>query len=207
MRNIEEIVRIGPVIPVLTFDSVEQGEEVSKALYAGDLRVFEITLRTDAALDVIHRVSRQMPDVVIGAGTLTHPAQIAAAKAAGAQFGVSPGFSRELHAAAQQAGLPLMPGVMTPSDILAAMDCGCRIVKFFPAEQAGGVPMLKAFAGPFAQMHFCPTGGITPKTAPDYLALPNVVCIGGSWLVPKDAVADREWDEITRQARAASQLA
>jgi 2-dehydro-3-deoxyphosphogluconate aldolase / (4S)-4-hydroxy-2-oxoglutarate aldolase len=143
---------------------------------------------------------------VVGVGTITKPEHCALAKKAGAQFGVSPGLTREMHQASLDAGLPLLPGVMTPSDIIMAMELGYEIVKFFPAVPAGGIPMLQAFHGPFPTLKFCPTGGISAETATNFLALPNVVCVGGSWLTPKAAVAAQDWAEVTRLARAASEL-
>jgi 2-dehydro-3-deoxyphosphogluconate aldolase/(4S)-4-hydroxy-2-oxoglutarate aldolase len=206
MKTIDEIVKLGPVIPVLAFDSAEQGEHVSRALHAGGVKVLEITLRTDAGLAAIERASRLADDIVVGVGTITKPEHCAQAKKAGAQFGVSPGLTKELHVASLDAGLPLLPGVMTPSDLIQAIEFGYEIVKFFPAQQAGGVPMLQAFHGPFPNLRFCPTGGITAETAPNFLKLPNVVCVGGSWLTPKAAVAAQDWAEITRLAQIASQL-
>lgn len=207
MKKIEDIVRLGPVIPVLAFDTVEQGEHVSRALLAGGVKVLEITLRTSAGLGAIERASRLSPDIVVGVGTITKPEHCALAKKAGAQFGVSPGLTKEMHRAAQDVGLPLLPGVLTPTDILVALELGYEIVKFFPAQQAGGVPMLQAFHGPFPTLKFCPTGGITAETAPTFLAQPNVVCVGGSWLTPKAALAGQNWDAVTRLAVGASELA
>lgn len=206
MIKIQDIVQLGPVIPVLAFDSAEQGEHVSRALHAGGVKVLEITLRTAAGLSAIERASHLADDIVVGVGTITKPEHCAQAKKAGAQFGVSPGLTRDLHLAAQDAGLPLLPGVMTPSDLIQAIELGYEIVKFFPAQQAGGTKMLQAFYGPFPNLSFCPTGGITPETAPDFLKQPNVVCVGGSWLTPKTALASQDWAEITRLAQIASQL-
>jgi 2-dehydro-3-deoxyphosphogluconate aldolase/(4S)-4-hydroxy-2-oxoglutarate aldolase len=207
MKTVSEIVRLGPVIPVLAFDSVEQGENVSRALHAGGVKVLEITLRTSAGLAAIERASHLADDIVVGVGTITRPEHCEQARKAGAQFGVSPGLTKEIHQAALDAGLPLLPGVMTPTDIIAAMELGYEIVKLFPAQQAGGVSMLQALGGPFPTLKFCPTGGITAETAPTFLALPNVVCVGGSWLTPKAALAAQNWEEVTRLARAASTLA
>lgn len=204
--TVQEIVNLGPVIPVLKFDSVEEGVAVCHALYEGGVKVFEITLRTKVGIDVIREAAKIADDVAVGVGTLTRPEECELAVRAGAKFGVSPGFSTALDQAAKSAGLPLLPGVMTPSDILAAIAAGYDIVKFFPAEQAGGVPMLSAFAGPFPSLRFCPTGGITAASAPTFLALPNVVCVGGSWMTPKEALASKDWAEITRLAREASAL-
>ncbi|AJC16148.1 bifunctional 4-hydroxy-2-oxoglutarate aldolase/2-dehydro-3-deoxy-phosphogluconate aldolase [Pandoraea sputorum] len=204
--NINDIVRAGPVVPVLQFDNVEQGEQVSRALLAGGVRVLEITLRTPAAMDVIRHVAGLSDELIVGVGTLTRPEEMAQAVAAGARFGVSPGYTPALGAAAKAAGLPLLPGVVTPSDILTALADGYETVKFFPAEPSGGVPMLKALYGPFRDVRFCPTGGISAESAPSYLAQPNVVCVGGSWLTPKALVDAKDWDGITRLARAASAL-
>lgn len=206
MIKMEDVVQLGPVIPVLAFDSAEQGEHVSRALHAGGVKVLEITLRTAAGLAAIERASQLADDIVVGVGTITKPEHCAQAKKAGAQFGVSPGLTKDLHLAAQDAGLPLLPGVMTPSDLIQAIELGYDMVKFFPAQQAGGVAMLQAFYGPFPNLRFCPTGGITVETAPDFLKQPNVVCVGGSWLTPKKVVAAQDWAEITRLAQAASQL-
>ncbi len=206
MSKIEDVVKLGPVIPVLAFDSAEQGEHVSRALHAGGVKVLEITLRTAAGLAAIERASQLADDIVVGVGTITKPEHCAQAKKAGAKFGVSPGLTKDLHLAAQDAGFPLLPGVMTPSDLIQAIELGYDIVKFFPAQQAGGGEMLKAFYGPFPNLRFCPTGGITAETAPDFLKQPNVVCVGGSWLTPKPVVAAQDWAEITRLAQIASQL-
>ncbi|KAF1030143.1 MAG: KHG/KDPG aldolase [Burkholderia plantarii] len=206
MKTIHDIVKLGPVIPVLAFETVEQGEHVSRALHAGGVKVLEITLRTEAGLKAIERASQLADDIVVGVGTITKPEHCALAKQAGAQFGVSPGLTKAMHEAAQDAGLPLLPGVMTPTDIITALELGYEVVKFFPAQQAGGIPMLQAFHGPFPTLKFCPTGGISAQSAPDFLKQPNVVCVGGSWLTPKAALAAQDWAELTRLAQAASQL-
>ncbi|MDN7810592.1 bifunctional 4-hydroxy-2-oxoglutarate aldolase/2-dehydro-3-deoxy-phosphogluconate aldolase [Burkholderia gladioli] len=206
MKTIHDIVKLGPVIPVLAFETVEQGEHVSRALHAGGVKVLEITLRTEAGLKAIERASQLADDIVVGVGTITRPEHCALAKKAGAQFGVSPGLTRDMHQAAKDAGLPLLPGVMTPTDIIAALELGYEVVKFFPAQQAGGIPMLQAFHGPFPTLKFCPTGGISAQSAPDFLKQPNVVCVGGSWLTPKATLAAQDWAEVTRLAQAASQL-
>jgi 2-dehydro-3-deoxyphosphogluconate aldolase / (4S)-4-hydroxy-2-oxoglutarate aldolase len=205
-NTVADIVRLGPVIPVLAFETPEQGEHVSRALYAGGVKVLEITLRTKAGLEAIERAAQIAPDIAVGVGTITKPEHCALAKKAGATFGVSPGLTREIHQASLDAGLPLLPGVMTPTDIIVAMELGYEIVKFFPAVPAGGLNMLQAFHGPFPTLKFCPTGGISAETAPNFLALPNVVCVGGSWLTPKAALANQDWAEVTRLARAASEL-
>jgi len=193
MKTVSEIVRLGPVIPVLAFESVEQGENVSRALHAGGVKVLEITLRKAAGLEAIERASHLADDIVVGVGTITKPEHCAQAKKAGAQFGVSPGLTKEIHQAALDCGLPLLPGVMTPTDIIQAMEFGYEIVKLFPAQQAGGVSMLQALNGPFPGLKFCPTGGITAETAPNFLT--------------KAALAAHNWEEVTRLARAASLLA
>lgn len=206
MLDIDHVAALGPVIPVLQFDSVEQGEQTARALYEGGVRVLEITLRTPAGLGVIERMAKFADDLVVGVGTLTRPDQVAAAVSAGARFGVSPGLTDALANAARKQGLALLPGVATSSEILIALEHGYKTVKFFPAEQAGGVAMLKAFGGPFGDVRFCPTGGVTAATAPNYLALPNVVCVGGSWLTPAAMMRAGDWAGITRLAREASAL-
>ncbi|MEX3606657.1 MAG: bifunctional 4-hydroxy-2-oxoglutarate aldolase/2-dehydro-3-deoxy-phosphogluconate aldolase [Burkholderia sp.] len=206
MTTIHDIVKRGPVIPVLAFETVEQGEHVSRALHAGGVKVLEITLRTEAGLQAIERASQLADDIVVGVGTITRPEHCALAKKAGAQFGVSPGLTRDMHQAAKDAGLPLLPGVMTPTDIITALELGYEVAKFFPAQQAGSISMLQAFHGPFPTLKFCPTGGISVQSAPDFLKQPNVVCVGGSWLTPKAALAAQDWAEVARLAQAASQL-
>lgn len=203
---INRVTTLGPVIPVLQFDDVAQGEAVCRALYAGGIRVFEITLRTAAGLPVIERVSQIADDIVVGVGTLTRADQCAAAVKAGAQFGVSPGLTATLDRGAKDAGLPLLPGVMTPAEIIAAIETGYETVKFFPAQPAGGTALLYAFGGPFPSIKFCPTGGISYENAAHYLKLPNVVCVGGSWLAPKGLMQSQNWAAITELAREASCL-
>ena len=201
-----EICRLAPVIPVLTLEDAAPAPRLARALAAGGLGVLEITLRTPAALDAIKAVAEAVPEVVVGAGTLLTPGDLRAAKDAGARFGVSPGLSEALLAAAEDAGLPLLPGVATPSEAMRALEHGLEALKFFPAEQSGGAAALRAWAGPLPRLHFCPTGGITPETAPAYLALPNVACVGGSWVAPPDAVAAGDWDRIEALARQAAAL-
>lgn len=205
MSKIEDVVKLGPVIPVLAFDSAEQGEHVSRALHAGGVKVLEITLRTAAGLAAIERASQLADDIVVGVGTITKPEHCAQAKA-GAKFGSITWFDQRLAFGCTRCRFTSLPGVMTPSDLIQAIELGYDIVKFFPAQQAGGVEMLKAFYGPFPNLRFCPTGGITAETAPDFLKQPNVVCVGGSWLTPKPVVAAQDWAEITRLAQIASQL-
>ena len=206
MLTIREIMQISPVMPVLVIDREEDAVPLARALVAGGLRVLEITLRTSAALGSIRAIAEQVPDAVVGVGTVTHAAQFAQVKKLGAVFAVSPGLTVELIEAADAIEFPFLPGVMTPSDVLRAMEAGLDALKLFPAEQAGGIGMLKAMKGPFPDMKFCPTGGVTVNTAPAYLALPNVGCVGGSWIAPADLVRAGSWSAITDLARAASAL-
>ena len=204
--TIRELLHLGPVVPVIVINKPEDAVPLARALVEGGVRVLEVTLRTAVALDAIARIGREVKEAIVGVGTITRAEDFAAAVAAGARFGVSPGLTPELAAAAQASSLPLLPGVMTPSDVIAAGAAGFTAMKLFPALQAGGVAMLKALAGPFPDTVFCPTGGITLETAPEFLALPNVACVGGSWLTPKAAIERGDWDTITRLARCASAL-
>jgi 2-dehydro-3-deoxyphosphogluconate aldolase / (4S)-4-hydroxy-2-oxoglutarate aldolase len=201
-----DLAAFGPVIPVIVLERVEHAVPLARALVAGGVRVLEVTLRTPAALACIEAIVRAVPDAIVGAGTLRSAADVRAAKDAGCVFGVSPGYTSEIGAACRDAGLPLLPGVATASEVMAANADGLSFLKFFPATQAGGLPMLKALAGPFPDVAFCPTGGITPETAPQFLALPNVKVCGGSWLTPADAVAAGDWARITALAQAAGAL-
>lgn len=204
--NILDICRLAPVIPVLIVDDAATAAPLARALVAGGLRALEVTLRTPAALDVIRAMVDAAPDAVVGAGTLLGPADIRAAKAAGATFGVCPGATDRILDAAEDAGLPMLPGVATPSEALRCMERGLEVLKFFPAEQNGGAEVLRAWASPLARLRFCPTGGVSVANAPDYLSLPNVICVGGSWVAPKDAVAAGDWGRIEALARAAAGL-
>jgi 2-dehydro-3-deoxyphosphogluconate aldolase/(4S)-4-hydroxy-2-oxoglutarate aldolase len=179
---------------------------LARALVAGGVKVLEVTLRTPAALDCMRAITRDVPEAIVGAGTIRSVADAKAALAAGCRFGVSPGYSRDIGIACKDLGLPLLPGVATASEVMAANADGYDFLKFFPASAAGGVPMLKALHGPFPDVVFCPTGGITPETAPQFLALPNVKVCGGSWLTPQDAVDRQDWARITALAKAASAL-
>ncbi|MDM0084844.1 bifunctional 4-hydroxy-2-oxoglutarate aldolase/2-dehydro-3-deoxy-phosphogluconate aldolase [Variovorax sp. J31P179] len=204
--NILSIMRSGPVIPVIVIDRLEDAVPLARALVTGGVRVLELTLRTPVALKAIEAIANEVEGAIIGVGTITRPEDFDASVKAGALFGVSPGLTPELVAASRDSSLPLLPGVMTPSDVIAARAAGFTELKLFPAQQAGGVGMLKALGGPFPELSFCPTGGIGAATAPDFLALPNVVCVGGSWLTPGDAVAARDWGRITALARDAARL-
>lgn len=201
-----ELASLGPVIPVIVLHRVEHAVPLAEALVAGGVRVLEVTLRTPAALACIEAIAARVPDAVVGAGTLRSAADAAAARRAGSAFGVSPGYSDDVARACRDAGLPLLPGVATASEVMAAQSAGFSFLKFFPATAAGGVPMLKALAGPFPDVGFCPTGGITPQTAPQFLALPNVKVCGGSWLTPVEAVESGDWARITQLAREAAAL-
>jgi len=204
--SIDEIMRVAPVIPVLTVTRLEHAVPLARALAAGGLRVLEVTLRTPVGLAAIEAMRKEVPEAIVGVGTLTDPDEFAAAARVGAQFGVSPGFTDELAKAARGVGYPFLPGVMTPSELIAARRAGYSALKLFPAEPAGGVAMLKALAGPFPDVVFCPTGGITRQTAPDYLALSNVPCVGGSWVAPADRMAAGDWAGIEALARDAAAL-
>lgn len=204
--NVLEVMRTGPVIPVIAIEELAHAVPLAKALVAGGVRVLEVTLRTAVGLDSIRAIAREVPDAIIGVGTLTRPEEFAKALDAGARFGVSPGLTPSMIEAAHQTGLPLLPGVMTPSDVIAARMAGFQQLKLFPAQQAGGIGMLKAMGGPFPDVMFCPTGGVSVENAPDFLALPNVACVGGSWLVPKAALTAGDWGKITVLAKEASAL-
>ncbi len=204
--NVLEVLRAGPVIPVIVIEALAQAVPLAKALVAGGVQVLEVTLRTPVALAAIRAIAREVPEAIVGAGTLTRPEDFTEARDAGARFGVSPGLIPALVEVARGSGLPLLPGVMTPSDVIAAQLAGFRELKLFPARQAGGIRMLQALAGPFPDATFCPTGGIAAETAPEFLALPNVACVGGSWLTPKAALTAGDWGAITALARQASAL-
>jgi 2-dehydro-3-deoxyphosphogluconate aldolase/(4S)-4-hydroxy-2-oxoglutarate aldolase len=185
--DIRDIVGLAPVIPVLTVNELEHAVPLARALAAGGLRVLEVTMRTPVALAAIEAMRKAVPEAIVGVGTLTRAVDFAGASRAGAQFGVTPGLTPELAAAARGARFPLLPGVMTPTELIAARAQGYTVLKLFPAQQAGGIGMLQALGAPFPDVLFCPTGGITRSTAPDYLALANVACVGGSWVAPDAA--------------------
>lgn len=200
-----EIMRSASVIPVIAIDDPAHAVPLAQALVAGGICVLEVTLRTPHGLQAISDMS-QVAGAIVGVGTLTRPEEFVAARDAGAVFGVSPGLTPALIAAAKSSGLALLPGVMTPSEVMAAREAGFQQLKLFPAAQAGGVGMLNAIYGPLPDITFCPTGGISIDTAPAFLACKNVACVGGSWLTPKDAIANGDWARITELARAASAL-
>jgi 2-dehydro-3-deoxyphosphogluconate aldolase/(4S)-4-hydroxy-2-oxoglutarate aldolase len=206
MMDALDLMRAGPVIPVIVIDNLAHAVPLARALVAGGVRVLEVTLRTRVALDAIRAISQEVDDAIVGVGTISRAEHFQQAIEAGARFGVSPGLTDELIDAAQVNKLPLLPGVMTPSDVIAARAAGFFALKLFPAQQAGGIGMLKALSGPFPDVTFCPTGGVTAASAPAYLALPNVGCVGGSWLTPHAAVKAGEWGKISALAREASRL-
>ncbi len=205
--SIEEIMKTSPVVPVMVIDNIDDAVPLAKALVEGGLRVLEITLRTAPALEAIKRIKASVPDAIVGAGTIINTQTLQASIEAGAEFIVTPGSTTAIIDAAQAAGIPILPGVNTPSEAMALLEKGITEMKFFPAEAAGGIPMLKSIAGPLPQIQFCPTGGVNPGNAKDYLSLKNVACVGGSWMAPADLVNSGDWDEITRRAREASALA
>ncbi len=204
--NLLDIMRASPVIPVIAIDDIDHAVPLAQALVAGGIRVLEVTLRTVHGLPAIRAIAQQVPQAIVGVGTLTQPEEFAAARDAGAVFGVSPGLTAALIAAAKTSGLPLLPGVMTPSEVMAARESGFRQLKLFPAVPAGGIGMLNALAGPLPDVMFCPTGGISLETASQFLRCKNVACVGGSWLTPKDLVQAGNWESITALAKAASSL-
>jgi 2-dehydro-3-deoxyphosphogluconate aldolase/(4S)-4-hydroxy-2-oxoglutarate aldolase len=204
--DIKDILARGPVIPVIVLQRLDDAKPLAEALLKGGCSVAEVTLRTGSAVAAIEQLVKAFPEMAVGAGTLKGRRDVYRVQEAGAAFGVSPGFTEEIHAGALESGLPLLPGVCTPSEVLHARSLGHRCMKFFPAEQAGGIPMLKAWVPVFDDVVFCPTGGIKLDTAPHYLALPNVRCIGGSWFVDAQLIAEHRWDEITQLTRQAMAL-
>jgi len=200
------VMQQGPVIPVLVIDKVSHAVPLAKALLAGGIKVLEVTLRTDCALDAIAKIAEQVPEAIIGAGTVITNQQFKEAKSAGAQFVISPGLTDSLLDHAASSNTPFIPGISTVSELMKGMDRGLTEFKFFPAEANGGVPALKALAAVFPKVHFCPTGGITINNASHYLTLPNVVCVGGSWLATPQLLNDENFDEITQFAQQSSSL-
>lgn len=203
---IGEVVSAAPVIPVIVLEDVAHAVPLARALLAGGLTVLEVTLRSEAALPSIRAIAREVPQAIVGAGTVLSPDDLAAARDAGAHFAVSPGSTAALLEAGRSCGMPWLPGAMTPSEVAAAFAAGYDTLKFFPAAQAGGVEMLKALAGPFPRVKFCPTGGVSLANASEFLALPNVCCVGGSWITPAVSVRASDWAAITRLARQAHRL-
>ena len=201
-----QVMQDAPVIPVIVLHDVKHAVALARALVAGGIRMLEVTLRTPQALACLEAIAREVPEAVAGAGTVRSAADVQASLNAGARFAVSPGYTHTLGQACRDAGLPLLPGVATGSEIMAAQEDGYNELKFFPAMQAGGPAMLKAWGGPFIDVRFCPTGGVTQANAAEFLALPNVACVGGSWLIPADALAAGDWARITALARDAGTL-
>jgi len=201
-----DVMRDAPVIPVIVLHDVKDAVPLARALVAGGIRMLEVTLRTREALECIEIIAKEVPEAVAGAGTIRSAADAQASALAGAKFGVSPGYTRAVGKACHDLGLPLLPGVATGSEIMLAQEDGLTELKFFPAVQAGGLAMLKAWQGPFGDVKFCPTGGVHAGNAAEFLALSNVACVGGSWIVPTDAIAAGDWGRIEELAREASQL-
>ncbi|MFG2724788.1 bifunctional 4-hydroxy-2-oxoglutarate aldolase/2-dehydro-3-deoxy-phosphogluconate aldolase [Streptomyces canus] len=197
---------IAPVVPVVVLQDASDAVPLARALVAGGLPAIEVTLRTPAALDAIRAIAEEVPDAVVGAGTVITPGQVKDSVAAGARFLVSPGWTDVLLEAMQASGVPFLPGVSTTSEVVALLERGVTEMKFFPAEAAGGTAYLRSLAGPLPQARFCPTGGIVSANAPDYLALPNVGCVGGTWMLPADAIAARDWGRVEALAREAAGL-
>jgi 2-dehydro-3-deoxyphosphogluconate aldolase/(4S)-4-hydroxy-2-oxoglutarate aldolase len=206
MTPVEQVMRTSPVIPVLTVEDLAHAAPLAQALLAGGLKVLELTLRTPIALEAIKAMVEAAPDAIVGAGTVLNPDELYRAVDAGAKFIVSPGLTEKLARAAEAAGVPLLAGIATAGDIMRGLDLGLNRFKFFPAETSGGAAAVAAFGGPFGEVRFCPTGGVTPQNAPNYLALKNILCVGGTWITPKAAVTAGEWDKITELARQAAAL-
>lgn len=205
-QRIDQLLARAPVIPVLSIARVEDAVPLARALVDGGLPVLEVTLRTEAAVGAIRAIGENVPGAIVGAGTVLTARDLSAVEAAGATFAISPGATDALFAAAADARIPLLPGIATASELMHGLELGYQRFKFFPAEASGGIAALKSFAGPFAQAKFCPTGGIDAAKAPGYLALPNVITIGGSWMVPADALASGDWPRIANLAREAATL-
>lgn len=204
--NTLDLAQQGPVIPVIVINRVEDAVPMAQALVDGGIRVLEVTLRTAVALQCMEAIAKAVPEAIVGAGTVRSVADARAALDAGCTFAVSPGYTSELGLASREMGLPLLPGVSTGSEIMQANADGYYFLKLFPAVAVGGINLLKGFAGPFGDVKFCPTGGVTVDNAPQFLALPNVAVCGGTWLTPADAVAAKDWTRITRLAQEASAI-
>jgi 2-dehydro-3-deoxyphosphogluconate aldolase/(4S)-4-hydroxy-2-oxoglutarate aldolase len=206
VQQIDALLGRAPVIPVLSIARLEDAVPLARALAGAGLAVLEVTLRTDVALAAIRAIRKEVPNAIVGAGTVLTAKHLAAVEAAGAAFAISPGATDALYAAAGDARVPLLPGIATASELMHGLELGYQRFKFFPAESSGGIAALRSFAGPFAQAKFCPTGGIDAAKAPAYLALANVITVGGSWMVPNDVVVAGDWSRIAELARAAAQL-
>jgi len=204
--TINEVMNTSPVMPVMVINHIEHAVPLAQALVAGGLKVLEITLRTPIALECIRRIKAEVPGAIVGAGTIINTQTLEQAIEAGSQFIVSPGITPSLLDAALNCGVPVLPGVNTASEVMCLLEKGITAMKFFPAEAAGGIPMLKSIGGPLPQVTFCPTGGVNPKNAPQYLALDNVACVGGSWMAPAELVDTANWAEISRRAAEAAAL-
>jgi 2-dehydro-3-deoxyphosphogluconate aldolase/(4S)-4-hydroxy-2-oxoglutarate aldolase len=199
----KDIFAAGPIVPVLVINKVEEALPIAEALLAANVKVLEVTLRTPAALDVINTIAKELPEAIIGSGTVTNRQQLQQSYDAGAKFAISPGLTKDLLQAGNEGNIALIPGISSISELMDAADYGYDHLKFFPAEASGGVNAIKSIGGPFPDIRFCPTGGINLKNVRDYLALPNVVCCGGSWLVSNDIVRDKNWSQITTLANQA----
>ncbi len=206
LEVLDAILTQAPVVPVLSITRMEDALPLARALCDGGLKVLEITLRSDIALAAITKIAREVPEAIVGAGTVLNPAHLAQVIAAGARFAISPGAIPSLLAAGLTAEIPLLPGVATASEIMAGLDAGYRRFKFFPAESSGGIAAVKSFAGPFKDVRFCPTGGIDAALARHYLKLENVITVGGSWMAPNALIATQDWAAITQLSRACTQL-
>ncbi|MFG2866642.1 bifunctional 4-hydroxy-2-oxoglutarate aldolase/2-dehydro-3-deoxy-phosphogluconate aldolase [Streptomyces sp. NPDC048338] len=206
MESVLDLAPEAPVVPVVVIEDAADAVPLARALVAGGLPLIEVTLRTPAALDAVRAIAAEVPRAVVGAGTVVSPAGVADAVGAGARFLVSPGWTEGLLVAMRESGVPFLPGVSTTSEVVALLEQGVRDMKFFPAEAAGGVRYLSSLAGPLPQARFCPTGGISLASAPSYLALPNVACVGGTWMLPPDALASRDWARVESLAREAAGL-
>ncbi len=199
----KDIFETGPIVPVLVINKVEEALPIAEALLAANIKVLEVTLRTPAALDVISAIAKELPEAIIGSGTVTNRQQLQQSYDAGAKFAISPGLTKDLLQAGNEGNIALIPGISSISELMDGADFGYDHLKFFPAEASGGVKAIKSIGGPFPDIRFCPTGGINLNNVRDYLALPNVVCCGGSWLVSSDIVDNKNWAEITRLANQA----
>jgi 2-dehydro-3-deoxyphosphogluconate aldolase/(4S)-4-hydroxy-2-oxoglutarate aldolase len=204
--SVESILRLSPVMPVVTIDDASLAADLARALVKGGIRVIEVTLRTGAALRAIENIAREVPEICVGAGTVLNVADLQAAVKAGAAFAISPGATVELLAAGRDSAIPYLPAIATASELMTGLAAGYQYFKFFPASVAGGVATLRALKGPFSEARFCPTGGITPSNAGSYLELSNVLCVGGSWITPVDLQAARDWGQIESLARAAAAM-